>query len=302
MSRRRRGRSHYIAITLIVAGVLVAADRYGWFAVPTLPGVDASRIAETVSAAARDVTETTNFGRRGSTPAQGQQVQSAITQPPPPAATGRTFRQAKADLERYVYNTAATRVTIYCGCRYSERKAIDVEGCGLSDSLGSRVRRVEWEHALPAAAGAMHWTCYREPQVKDGGRRPNGTSARTYCADTDPSFAAYEAEMSNLWPSVGAVNLARSNHRYGMVPGERREFGSCDFEDDGSVAEPRESVRGDVARSALFMSDRYGIRLSSRDRQLYEAWNRQDPPDAWERERNARIKRIQGYGNPYISR
>ena len=35
--------------------------------------------------------------------------------------------------------------------------------------------------------------------------------------------------------------------------------------------------------------------------QLYTAWNRQDPPDAWEIERNRRIERVQGVGNRYIN-
>ncbi|WP_087107254.1 endonuclease [Halomonas citrativorans] len=35
--------------------------------------------------------------------------------------------------------------------------------------------------------------------------------------------------------------------------------------------------------------------------QLFEAWNRMDPVDEWELERNRRIAAIQGNGNPYVS-
>ncbi len=51
----------------------------------------------------------------------------------------------------------------------------------------------------------------------------------------------------------------------------------------------------------FYMSETYGFNLSSQDRQLFTAWSRQDPPDAWEQTRNQRIAAIQGKDNPFIS-
>lgn len=48
------------------------------------------------------------------------------------------------------------------------------------------------------------------------------------------------------------------------------------------------------------MAETYGFRLSDQDQQLFTAWSRQDPPDAWEMKRNGRIKAIQGHGNRFI--
>jgi len=48
------------------------------------------------------------------------------------------------------------------------------------------------------------------------------------------------------------------------------------------------------------MSDRYGLRLSKQDSQLYTAWTKQYPPEAWERQRNQRLACIMGHGNPYV--
>ena len=48
------------------------------------------------------------------------------------------------------------------------------------------------------------------------------------------------------------------------------------------------------------MADTYGFNLSRQDQQLYTAWSRQDPPDAWEIERNRRIQAIQGKGNRFV--
>ncbi len=49
------------------------------------------------------------------------------------------------------------------------------------------------------------------------------------------------------------------------------------------------------------MSDRYGLRLSKQDRQLYNAWHKQYPPQTWERQRNHMVGCVMGLGAiPYV--
>jgi deoxyribonuclease-1 len=63
---------------------------------------------------------------------------------------------------------------------------------------------------------------------------------------------------------------------------------------------PRQQIRGMIARTYFYMSDRYDLRISSQDRKLYNAWNRQYPVEAWERNRNQRVACVMGYGNPFV--
>ena len=87
--------------------------------------------------------------------------------------------------------------------------------------------------------------------------------------------------MHNLFPSVGEVNGDRRDDNWGMVPGEKRQYGTCNIEVDSSIrrAEPCEYVMGDIARTMRYMSDTYDFRLSRQDQQLYTAWDRMDPVD-----------------------
>jgi deoxyribonuclease-1 len=80
-------------------------------------------------------------------------------------------------------------------------------------------------------------------------------------------------------------------------------YGCCNIEIDSSIrrAEPPETVMGDIARIMFYMEDTYGFRLSNQDRQLYTAWSRQDPPDAWEIQGTRRIKAIQGKDNKFVT-
>ncbi len=98
------------------------------------------------------------------------------------------------------------------------------------------------------------------------------------------------------------MNGDRSNHPYGLVENEPRKYGACNFEVGGSpkVAEPKEDVRGDVARAWLYMSDSYSIRLSQEERAMFLQWHEADPPDEWERTRDERIEELQGNKNPFV--
>lgn len=108
--------------------------------------------------------------------------------------------------------------------------------------------------------------------------------------------------MHNFAPFLGEVNGDRANYKYGVILGEKRVYGSCDIEINfkTKTAEPAPNVRGDIARIYLYMSDRYGTRLSKQQRKLMLDWSKQDPVDAWERRKSSRIMRAQGKVNEYI--
>ena len=112
-----------------------------------------------------------------------------------------------------------------------------------------------------------------------------------------------ESDLFNLYPSVGEVNGDRSNFQYGTVTGVAPQYGACttrvDFKD--RTAEPRDDVKGLVARSTFYMYDRYGLSMSRQQQQLLMAWDRHYPVSACEREWNSRTAKIMGHQNPFIT-
>lgn len=106
--------------------------------------------------------------------------------------------------------------------------------------------------------------------------------------------------MHNLVPSVGEINGDRSNLPYGIIEGEKRKYGKCDFEKENGSVEPQESIRGDIARSYFYMSIQYQIKLSDSLEDMLREWHFSDPPDKWEREKNTLIEQEQGNRNPFI--
>ncbi|HEX5276837.1 MAG TPA: endonuclease [Fluviicoccus sp.] len=214
--------------------------------------------------------------------------------------TPATFDLAKKKLYNDVYQGHAK--TFYCGCDFDPRsRRVMPESCGfLPRKNPERASRIEAEHVMPAHQFGNFRECWRHPETVCGGKM----SGRKCCEEKDPVFTTAHNDLNNLYPAIGEVNGDRSNFNWGEIPGEKREYGACPMEIDESIrrAEPPEAVKGDIARTMFYMEKTYGFRLSDQDRKLYNAWNRMDPPDDWEQERNRRIARIQGQDNPFISR
>jgi deoxyribonuclease I len=185
---------------------------------------------------------------------------------------------------------ADNQVTFYCGCDYKDGN-VNPTRCGYSArKQPKRGERVEWEHVVPA------WEFGHQLQCWQNGGREN-------CEKTSKQFNLMESDLHNLVPAVGELNGDRSNFQYGMIEGESRVYGRCDFEVDfkGKTAEPPNDKQGDVARIYFYMRDTYKLTLSKQKTQLFEAWSKMDPVDAWELERDRRIAAVHGTSNCYVS-
>ncbi len=198
----------------------------------------------------------------------------------------RTFREAK----RLAWQIYAERpVDFYCGCRF-EGKRIDLGSCGyVPRKQPKRAARVEWEHIVPAWVIGHQRQCWQH-----GGRK--------HCTASDPVFSKAEADLHNLVPVVGEVNGDRSNYGFGMLSEKPTQYGACPFVVNFKqrTAMPADYSRGAIARTYLYMSERYGLRLSKQDRRLYGIWNRQYPVSEWERWRNRSVACVQGNTNPFV--
>ncbi|MEH6824746.1 MAG: endonuclease [Motiliproteus sp.] len=207
----------------------------------------------------------------------------------PPYNLPKSFSAAKR-LAADIY--ADNPTTFCCGCditRQGKKLTPDLGSCGYTPrKQPKRASRVEWEHVMPAHHFGHQRQCWQQ-----GGRKN---------CKKDPAFKRMESDLHNLVPAIGEVNGDRSNYRYGMIEGEPRAYGACDFEVGfkGRVAEPAPNMRGDVARIYFYMRDRYDLTLSKAQTRLFTAWSKLDPVDCWECERDRRIAEVQGNHNGYV--
>ena len=113
-----------------------------------------------------------------------------------------------------------------------------------------------------------------------------------------------QADMYNFYPAIGEVNGRRRNYSMAIIEGEKREFGYCDVEIKSRKVEPKESIRGEIARTYMYIDSVYPGRgfISKKNRKVFDAWNKSEPLDEWECERPRRIDKIQGNRNEMVVR
>ncbi|MEZ4288211.1 MAG: endonuclease [Polyangiales bacterium] len=181
------------------------------------------------------------------------------------------------------------RTTFYCGCAYSSNKTIQ-SGCGYKKPSGGTDKQ-NWEHLVAAFRMNRDRPCRNQCSNK---------SPRDCCRAVDAEFRQMEGDLHHLVPAEVNINSVRSSHDFGIVAGEAREFGTCDFEDDGDFAEPAPHLRGNIARIFFYYESVYGMTLTSQERTTMTQWNLDDPVDEDELDRNDRIEAIQGNRNPYV--
>lgn len=120
------------------------------------------------------------------------------------------------------------------------------------------------------------------------------------------NYRAMKQDLRNQFPVIAELRNDRASRLFGEVDGEKRSYGACDFEigagaqEQAKVVEPRKSVRGDIARSVFYLSQKYRIPVPDAYEDRLRVWHFQDPPDSWEMNRNTWIEDLQGDRNPFI--
>lgn len=215
----------------------------------------------------------------------------------PTLAQPSSFRQAKELMREQVYHdqSQSAEGSFYCGCQWrwvgESGGQVDAASCGYQvRKQANRATRIEWEHVVPAWVMGHQRQCWQE-----GGRRN--------CAANDSLFEIMEADMHNLTPAIGEVNGDRSNFSFGELPEQPAQYGQCSTQVAfaARMVEPRDEIKGQIARTYFYIHDRYNLTMSRQQQQLFLAWHRQFPVTPWEQERDSRIAAVMGHHNPFVT-
>jgi len=203
--------------------------------------------------------------------------------------TIKNFYQAKIISIKINKNSPGS---FYCGCKivWKQKKGVpDLYSCGYKIRKNiNRATRIEWEHVVPAWQFGHHKKCW-----KKGGRKK--------CI-ADRTYQYIESDLHNLQPVIGELNADRSNFIYGQVSYNTSKYGRCNMKIDfqRKIAEPPERARGSIARTYFYMSKKYNVILSKKEKKTFSMWDKIFPVTKWECEREKLIFKIQGNHNNYV--
>jgi deoxyribonuclease-1 len=184
--------------------------------------------------------------------------------------------------------------SFYCDCKvdWQTKKGMPaLTPCGYKvRKQHRRASRIEWEHIVPAWQFGHQLQCWQ-------------TGGRQQCRK-DANFKKVEADLHNLVPAIGEINGDRSNFRFSDWHGVAKQYGRCQMVVDFKQrkVQPPHRARGTIARTYLYMAQRYELNLSSQQQQLMQAWHASYPVNQWECTRHARIAKHQGNLNPFTQR
>ena len=118
------------------------------------------------------------------------------------------------------------------------------------------------------------------------------------------------ADLHHIRPEDNRVNSVRNNDKFGEVNGGSEVTSSQGVKSGcysgGGYFEPQDCAKGDTARILFYLftrysqADSYSFTVVAQSLEMLLEWNRLDPVDEWEMERNNETAKIQGNRNPFI--
>lgn len=212
-----------------------------------------------------------------------------------------SFNEAKKLLEKKVYPDH--RITIYCNAVFDKKKNITLPDGFTTSKHEKRSHRVEWEHVVPAENFGRAFPEWRDGHPDCVDSKGRDFKGRRCAEKVNMTYRHMQADMYNLYPAIGSVNALRSNINFGMLPGAKSDFGTCQMKIEGNTVEPPESARGVIARTYKYMDAAYKeFNMSRQQKQLMDAWDKMYPVDAWECERARRVEKIQKNRNEIVAK
>ena len=193
-------------------------------------------------------------------------------------------------------------ITFYCQCSY-KKNSPEWESCGFKPRKDKkRASRIEWEHILPASHFGIKFDTWRNGHASCKSNNGKKYKGRKCTEKVHKLYRKMQADLYNLQPAIGEVNGLRSNYQIAIIKGESRKFGKCDIEIQSKKVEPSEKIRGDIARTYMYMEQNYPkyINFNNSIKNLINKWDVDDPVDDWECLRADKIYKIQGNLNHII--
>ncbi|WP_297810782.1 endonuclease [uncultured Methylophaga sp.] len=211
-----------------------------------------------------------------------------------------SFSKAKKLMMNKVYFDH--RETLYCGGKFDVKKNITPPTGFHTDKYRKRTNRVEWEHVVPAENFGRTFSEWRDGHSDCVDSKGKTFKGRNCASKVNKEYRFMQSDLYNLYPAIGAVNAMRSNYNFNMLTEAEIDFGSCSMKVENRKVEPPTESRGQIARTYLYMEQRYSrYKMSTSQKQLMQSWNKMYPVSSWECIRAERISKIQGNSNTFVT-
>lgn len=215
-----------------------------------------------------------------------------------------SFNKAKKLLQKFVYVDNQNMYTLYCNIPFDKNKHINLPIGFKTQKYKNRLKRWEAEHVVPAENFGRTFKEWRDGSEVCVDRKGKAFKGRKCAEKANTEYRLMQSDLYNLYPVIGSVNAARQNYNFTMIPNAKSSFGSCDMLIDSKSrkVQPPESSRGVIARTYMYFEYAYPrYKMSTQQKKLMKAWDKQYPVSKWECHRSSIIHLVQGNKNPIMT-
>lgn len=148
---------------------------------------------------------------------------------------------------------------------------------GLVDITNQKTEKVQWRHLIPESVIGSGMACMTQ-RLCQSTLSDKLYSGPGCCRKISLRFKQISSDLFNIIPTVlqeKHKNLIHVKHIFD---------------------------KGSIARSYLYLIDRYAIKVDESIKKLCLLWHRKYPVSAWEKEKNRKIFKLQGTFNPFIEK
>jgi len=198
--------------------------------------------------------------------------------------------------------------TFFCSCQFEAEKMQLLENNCLGQELLSSpfAEKVRWASLIPAHEFSNDLQCWHEPESfsecrnNDGG---NFLSPQSCCRKVSEEYRIRESNLHNLIPVMAKIDKQRQNLSFSQVYNTESPYSACNLKLDPRARkiEPKDNLKGDIARIFFYFESLGYIRLSHRARPLMEIWDMKDPVNDSECMLHDKKAALSGLKNPYVA-
>ncbi len=205
-------------------------------------------------------------------------------------------------MQKYIYVQPEEMHTIYCGAKFDKHKHVTLPSGFQANKYRNRLNKWEAEHVVPAENFGRYFTAWREGSPKCVDKRGRHYKGRKCATKVSEEYRLMQADLYNLFPAIGSVNALRQNYNFTMLSNAHSDFGSCDMRIKNNKVQPPTRARGIIARTYLYFAETYPtFKMSSSQKKLMLAWDKQYPVTHSECQRAKIIQHIQGNIDPVLA-
>ncbi len=211
-----------------------------------------------------------------------------------------SYTLARKKLLKEVYQD--NRQTIYCQIPFDQdNNLIFPEWFDIS-KVADRYNRLEIEHIIPAESFGIYIKQWWQGDIHCLDKANQPYKGRRCAEKTSRLFRLMQADMYNLYPSVGSVNAVRGNLEFAQIPAYIPSvFGPCQIKIADKKIEIPDPAKGIVARVYLYFEQQYPFfKISEKDKMLFTKWDSDFPVTQFECLRTYRIETIQNNENKIV--